>query len=72
MEVNMNLAQALKRIEALEERIRKLEAAPKQEVHYHTHQAPLYGPTMPAWNNPAPLWTPRPPYEVTCNLGSAQ
>jgi hypothetical protein len=42
----MTLKQALKRIEELENRVKQLEAAPKQEYHYHYH-TPAYVPLQP-------------------------
>ena len=57
----MNLEQALKRIEELEERVRKLEAEPK-EVHHH------YPPNQyPSYPQPLPQWWPTP---VVCCVDS--
>ena len=68
----MKLAQALKRIEELERRVKELESVPKQAIHYHTHQAPVVPhfdlvpiPVYPAPYNP---WPQR--YEVTCGANS--
>ena len=58
----MNLKEAMKRIEELERRVRELEARPKQEIHYHTHQAPYVAPFQPLPAYPFiphfPTWTP--------------
>lgn len=72
MGVVMNLAQALKRIAELEQRIAKLEAAPKQEIHYHQHHSPIvpHFDTVPVPTYPAPYspWPQR--YEITCGANS--
>lgn len=69
----MNLAQALKRIEELEQRLAKLEAEPKQQIHYHTHQAPTIPhydlvpqPIYPQWPQPFQPWISPP---VWCGAG---
>lgn len=66
----MNLKQALERIEALERRVRELEARPEQHVHYHTHPvAPSYAQPYYA---PQPLYPPllpQVPWVVTCGAG---
>lgn len=61
----MNLKEALQRIEALERRVKELEARPEQHIHYHTHPAPYpanplftqpyvapFQPFIPHWNQP--------------------
>jgi len=60
----------LKKIEALEARIRALEARPPMEYHYHYTQ-PYYLPTYnPWWTQPTapyphyPTWSP-----TTCGVG---
>ena len=53
----MNLKQALKRIEALEARVRELEARPPYQIHYHYEQPqPQYYPQIPTY--PVCPWTP--------------
>ncbi len=52
----MKLADAMKRIEELERRVRELEAKPAQESHFHYHyaqpvQLPQYQP-QPWWSQP--------------------
>ena len=59
----MNLKQALERIEALERRVRELEARPEQHIHYHTHPAQQpYPAPLPQYPYPNPVlpWTPMP------------
>lgn len=62
----MNLKQALKRIEVLEEQVRTLQAQPR-EVHYHNDFAtPAYPPSMLPYD---PHW----PTTITCGgIGSQQ
>lgn len=64
----VTLAQALKRIEDLERRVKELEARPPEQ-HTHYHAAPIYQqPALPY--APAPLpWNPLIPYCV--NVGAA-
>lgn len=58
----MNLKDALERIAELEARIKKLEAQPPQQVHYHYPQmpAPVFAPVHPFYPQP------RMPVEVWC------
>lgn len=39
----MTLKEAMKRIEALEQKVLELQVRPAQQIHYHYPQQPLYG-----------------------------
>lgn len=61
----MNLKQALARIEELERRVAALEAAPKQDVHYHYQMPAPYQQHFdtvppPVWTQPPVFWSPDP------------
>ena len=65
----MTLKEALERIEALERRVRELEARAPVEHHHHEHHH--YAPLAPPYQPPlVPFWTPAapvvPPYTITC------
>ncbi len=51
----MKLADAMKRIEELERKVRELEARQPMQIHYHYAQ-PVYQPL----SQPAPGWNPFP------------
>ncbi len=58
---SLNLMDSM--IAILSRRLDKLEAAPpRQEIHYHTHQAPAAPVVLP---NPSPVWQPHWPV-ITC------
>lgn len=56
----MKLAQAMKRIEDLERKVKELEARPMQETHFHYHNAPpAYQPQIsPMIPQPFIPWNP--------------
>lgn len=58
----MNLKQALERIEALERRVKELEARPPVQQNYHYHYET--GPAFPHY----PIWSPntQPTWGTTC------
>lgn len=64
----MKLAEALKRIEELERRVKELEAQPRQEFHYHYHyhysQPANYAPWHPClpWVGDSPAISISPQY----------
>ena len=64
----MTLKEALERIEALERRVRELEARAPVEHHHHEHHhyaplAPYQPPLVPFWTPAAPVVQP---YTITC------
>ena len=64
----MTLKEALERIEALERRVRELEARAPVEHHHHEHHhyaplAPYQPPLVPFWTPAAPVMQP---YTITC------
>ena len=61
----MNLKKALERIEALERKVKELEARPTTQIHYHTHQAPFI---QPYYGQPTfvPVQPWMQPMEITC------
>lgn len=62
----MTKKELLQRIEALEARLRELEAKPPITVPMTTDRYPVVVPILPTWV-PATPWAPwTPPYIVTC------
>jgi hypothetical protein len=70
------MAEALKRIEELERRVRELEARAPVETHHHEHHhyaplAPYVAPLAPIWMPAAPVPPYVPPYTITCAASAA-
>jgi hypothetical protein len=59
----MNLKEAMERIEALERRVRELEARPSIANHYHYYQPQPLPAQGPIWVAPQPA---PPPYTIMC------